>query len=64
MMEVKLNGLYRVSITEYERGWGQRNDPSDTKFFTTLEEAKAYAAHWEEGDDPDCFWRASIEKVG
>lgn len=62
-MEVKLNGLYRVSINEYERGWGQRNDPSDTKFFTTLKEAKVYAAHWEEGGTSEYFWRATIEKV-
>jgi len=22
-MEVKLNGVYKVTVTEYERGWGQ-----------------------------------------
>lgn len=63
MAEVKLNGVYRVEITEYERGWGQRVDPADTKYFTTLEEAKAYAAHWEEGNNPDYFFRATISKV-
>ena len=63
-MEVKLGTLYRVTITEYERGWGQRVDPSDTKIFTTLEEAKKYAAHWEEGGTPDYFWRANIDKIG
>lgn len=63
MAEVKLSGVYKVEITEYERGWGQRTDPEDTKFFTTLEEAKAYAARWEEGGSPDYFWRASISKI-
>lgn len=64
MAEVKLNGLYRVTVTEYERGWGQRTDPEDTKFFTTLEEAEKYKAHWEEGGSPDYFWRADIQKIG
>ncbi len=64
MAEVKLNGLYRVTVTEYERGWGQRVDPNDTRFFTTLEEARAYKARWEEGGTPDYFWRADIEKIG
>ena len=41
-MEVKPETLYRVEITEYEAGWGQRQDPADTKYFTTLEEAEAY----------------------
>lgn len=63
MAEVKVNGLYRVMITEYERGWGQRTDPEDTKYFDNLEEAKAYAAKWEEGGNPDYFWRASITKL-
>jgi hypothetical protein len=63
MAEVKLSGLYKVTVTEYERGWGQRTDPEDTKFFTTLEEAEKYKAHWETGGSPDYFWRASISKV-
>ncbi len=64
MAEVKLNGLYRVTVTEYERGWGQRRDPNDTRFFTTLAEAEAYKQRWEEGGTPDYFWRADIEKIG
>ena len=63
MAEVKVNGLYRVMITEYERGWGQRTDPEDTKYFDNLDEAKAYAAKWEEGGSPDYFWRARIDKM-
>lgn len=62
-MEVKVNGLYRVMITEYERGWGQRTDPEDTKYFDNLEEAQAYANKWEEGGSPDYFWRARIEQM-
>ena len=62
-MEVKLNGVFKVTITEYERGWGQRVDDNDTKYFTTLEEAKAYAKRWEDGSTPDYFWRADIRKV-
>jgi len=63
MAEVKLTGLYKVTVTEYEAGWGQRVDPNDTKFFTTLEEAEKYKAHWEQGGSYECFWRAEIERV-
>ena len=41
MSEVKLSSLYKVTMTEYERGWGQR--PMGEKFFTTEEEAKSSA---------------------
>jgi hypothetical protein len=63
-MEVKVGPLYKVVITEYEAGWGQRCDPEDTKFFTTLEEAKAYSARWEEGGSYEIFWRGEITKIG
>ena len=63
MAELKLQGTYRVTVTEYERGWGQRQDDNDTKYFTTLEEAQKYADHWNEGGSPDYFWRARIEKI-
>lgn len=63
MAEVKLSGVYKVTVTEYERGWGQRTDPDDTKYFTTLEEAEKYKKHWEEGGSPDYFWRAEITKL-
>ena len=63
-MEVKPGTLYRVVITEYESGWGQRCDPEDTKFFTTLEEAKAYRARWEEQGSYEIFWRGEITKIG
>lgn len=63
MAEVKLSGVYKVTVTEYERGWGQRVDPNDTKYFTTLEEAEAYKKHWEKGGSPDYFFRAEITRV-
>jgi hypothetical protein len=63
MAEVKMGGVFKVTVTEYERGWGQRTDENDTKYFTTIEEAEAYKAHWEEGGTPDYFWRARIEKI-
>lgn len=63
MAEVKLTGLYKVTVTEYERGWGQRIDPNDTKFFTTMAEAVAYKNHWEVGGTPDYYWRAEITSV-
>jgi hypothetical protein len=62
MAEVKLSGLYKVTVTEYDCG-AQRIDPNDTKFFTTYEEAVAYKAHWETGGSRECYWRASIETV-
>jgi hypothetical protein len=62
MAEVKLQGLYKVTVTEYDCGV-QRVDPDDTKFFTTHEEAVAYKKHWETGGSPECYWRASIETV-
>ena len=65
MSEVMVVGpLYEVTVTEYEAGWGQRVDPSDTKIFTTLEEAEAYKARCEEGGTYECYWRAIIRKFG
>jgi len=63
MAEVKLNGVYKVTVTEYDCG-AQRIDPNDTRFYTTLEEAKAYKAHWETGGSRECYWRAEIEQIG
>jgi hypothetical protein len=62
-MRVDPGTLYKVTVVEYEAGWGQRIDPNDTKFFTTYEEAVAYKMQWEEGGSYECFWRASIEQV-
>jgi hypothetical protein len=62
MAEVKLNGVYRVTVTEYDCGV-QRVDDRDTRFYTTLEEAKAYKDRWETGDSRECYWRAEISKI-
>lgn len=61
MSEVKMSGLYKVTVTEYDCGV-QRIDPDDTKFFTTLEEAQAYKAR-ADGGTRECYWRAHIERV-
>jgi hypothetical protein len=60
MAMVKLNGLYKVIMTEYERGYGQRD--MGTIFFDNEEEAKAFCEQYASGD-PDCFYRAEYRKV-
>jgi hypothetical protein len=62
MSEVKLNGLWKVVITEYEAGWGQRVDESDTKFFDNKEEADAYAKRMSTGDY-EIYWRGAVTRV-
>ena len=62
-MRVDPGTLYKVTVTEYDSGV-QRVDDRDTRFYTTLEEATAYKAHWETGGDRDCYWRAEIAQVG
>ena len=62
MAEIKLSGVYKVIVTEYDSGV-QRVDDRDTRFYTTLEEAKAYKAHWETGGSRECYWRAEITTV-
>jgi len=62
MSEVKIGTLYKVVIVEYDEGI-QRIDDADTKFFTSLEEAKAYAARWEEGGSREFYWRGHVTKV-
>jgi hypothetical protein len=61
MAEVKFNGsLYKVTMTEYERGWGQR--PMGEKFFDNEEEAKKFCKEYFSGDI-DCYYRAEYTKV-
>jgi hypothetical protein len=52
--------LYKVTMTEYERGWGQR--PMGVTYFTTEAEARKFCEEYASGD-PDCYFRASYEKV-
>ena len=62
MSEVKLGTLYKVTMTEYERGWGQR--PMGEKFFTTEAEARAFCEDYnKDAGDPDCYYRADYRKV-
>jgi hypothetical protein len=35
--------LFEVTVTEYERGWGQRLCPDETRIFTNRQDAEAYA---------------------
>lgn len=52
--------LYKVTMTEYERGYGQRS--MGETFFTTEEEAKKFCEEYFSGD-PDCYYRAEYRKV-
>ena len=63
MSEVRFNGpLFKVTMTEYERGYGQR--PMGEKFFDNEEEAKEFCkAYNADPGDPDCFYRADYRKV-
>ena len=61
MSEVKLNGsLFKVTMTEYERGYGQR--PMGEKFFDNEEEAKKFYEEYF-GGDSECYFRADYRKV-
>ncbi len=61
MAEVRLNTpLYKVTMTEYERGYGQR--PMGERFFDTETDAKAFCEDYADGDY-DCFYRASYTRV-
>ena len=52
--------LYKVTCTEYERGYGQR--PMGEKFFDNEEEAKQFCEKYFSGDS-ECFYRADYRKV-
>jgi hypothetical protein len=60
-MEVTLkDSLYKVTMLEYERGYGQRF--MGEKFFTTEAEAKRFCDGYAFGDE-DCFFRATYTKI-
>lgn len=62
MAQVNLNGpLYKVTMTEYERGYGQR--PMGECFFDNEEEAKKFCEEYASGDS-ECFFRASYQRIG
>lgn len=64
MSEVKLNGpLFKVTMTEYERGWGQR--PMGERYFDCERDAKAFCEEYNrDPGDPDCFFRADYRRIG
>lgn len=55
--------LFEVTVTEYERGWGQRQCPEETRIFTTEADANAYARSRESGN-AGIYWRATVRKFG
>jgi gamma-glutamyl phosphate reductase len=59
-MEVTVKSLYKVTMTEYERGYGQRG--MGVKFFDNEHEAREFCREYASGDE-DCFFRASYIKV-
>jgi hypothetical protein len=52
--------LFKVTMTEYERGYGQR--PMGETFFTTKEEAEQFCKEYASGDS-ECYYRASYQQV-
>ncbi len=61
MAEVKMKKpLFKVTMTEYEKGWGQR--PMGEKFFDNEMEAKKFCEDYASGDY-ECFYRASYSRV-
>ena len=60
MAQVNVGTLYRVTMTEYERGYGQRS--MGECFFDNEDEARKFCAEYASGDS-ECFYRASFERV-
>jgi hypothetical protein len=61
MALVTFNGpLYKVTMTEYERGWGQRD--MGECFFDNEEEAKQFCKEYASGDS-ECYYRADYRQV-
>lgn len=62
MSEIKIGEIYKVTVTEYEAGWGQRFCPELTKFFNTKQEADKYAQSQNTGSY-EYYFRADVTKV-
>jgi hypothetical protein len=58
-MEVRLNGLYKVTMTEYDNG---AQHHMGTKFFDNETEAKRFCEEYAEGSY-GCYYRARYERV-
>jgi hypothetical protein len=59
MAEVKLSGLYKVTMTEYDDG-AQRD--MGTKFFDNEREAIQFCREYADGTS-NCYYRARYERV-
>ena len=59
MAEVKISGLYKVTMTEYDDG-AQRH--LGTKFFDNEREAQQFCREYSDGTSY-CYFRASYERV-
>ena len=62
MPEIKVGEMFKVTVTEYEAGWGQRSCPELTKFFSTKQEADKYAQSQNTGSY-EYYLRADVTKV-
>jgi hypothetical protein len=61
MAEVKHPGpLFKVTMTEYERGYGQR--PMGEKYFDNEEDAKQFCRQYFSGNS-ECYFRAEYHRV-
>jgi hypothetical protein len=61
MAEVKFNGLYKVTLIERERGYGQRE--IWVRYFETEAEAKQVTEQYTDYRDPDDYYVAEVHKV-
>lgn len=63
MAEIKNPGpIFKVTMTEYERGWGQRD--AGEKFFDTEEDAALFCREYnKDKGTPDYFFRAEYRQV-
>ena len=59
MAEVRISGLYKVIMTEYDNG---AQHDMGTKFFDNEAEAKRFCAEYASGTS-DCYFRARYECV-
>ena len=62
MAEIRAKELYLVTVTEYEKGWGQRPCPEETKVFDSYSEAQEYVDKCNVGTY-EIYWRATVKKL-
>lgn len=61
MSEVKFAGLYKVTLIERERGYGQRE--IWVRYFDNEEEARQVAKKHTDYSDPEDYYVAEVSKV-